>query len=121
MEELADTGSMICPAVGGVVNTAGARQPVNSAVGVVVEDELAALPHAVRTPAAIRPTAPQRLNRTAMWFLMVCFRPPPRASTDTTDVARTRWDSSAPLLGRAVHAASLRSVLLAGCLTWLGQ
>jgi hypothetical protein len=47
---------MMCPVSGGVVNIAGARQPVGSAT-VVAGEDVAALPHAARAPATIRRTA----------------------------------------------------------------
>src|SRR5664279_704591 len=102
-EGLADTGSMTVPVSGGVLNTAGARQPVGSPV-VVVGEEVAALPHPARVPAMTRMTAVHRLTLLAVRCSTVRSRPPPRVPTGAMDVARTQGQSSARV--RAARAAS---------------
>ena len=97
---LADSGSMVCPAGGGVLNTAGARQAVSCAADIVVGVELAELLHAASVPARTRSTALHAPTLLAVRCLpvrcsTVCSRPPPRVPMDAMDLARTQGDSSA--------------------------
>src|SRR5664280_1954314 len=97
-EGLADTGSMTVPVSGGVLNTAGARQPVGSAADVVGE-EVAALPHAARVPVTTRRTALHRLTLLALRCSTVRFRSPPRVPTGATNWLGPRG-RVAPVPGR---------------------
>src|SRR5664280_1670780 len=106
-EGLADTGSLMWPVFGGVLNTAGARQPVGSAA-VVVGEEVAPLSHAARVPAMIRRTALHRLTLLAVRCSTVRSRPPLRVPTDATDLARTQGESSARARAGADRGSSPR-------------